>query len=197
MKSETVTIKVTATFNDERTHRFSLYKEWDKKLKSALVIMKCPSAQKAIETDTTTMLVTNNLSKLDYGSVYITNLYSKLNSTSITKSTECEEENFKHIASLAKDVDTVIIAWGSVGEGNNLITEKQNRLLALLKQYKDKTVYIAHPQDETKGQHPLSPHVRNNWDLKKYGFTEHSKPKEVATSGTEELPKPNEEAKSK
>lgn len=187
MKSETLTIKVTATFNDEKTHRFSLYKEWDKKLKSALVIMKCPSSQDAVETDTTTMLVTNNLSKLGYGSIYITNLYSKLNATSITKGTEFEDDNFKHISTLAKDVDTVIIAWGSVGEGNNIVTEKQNRLLSQLKQYKDKTFYIAHPQDETKGQHPLSPHVRKNWNLKSYVFTEQTKPSQQSTTDTKEI----------
>ncbi len=33
MKTETLTTKVTATFNDEKTHRFVLHKEWDKKLK--------------------------------------------------------------------------------------------------------------------------------------------------------------------
>ncbi len=147
--------------------------------------MKCPSSQNLVETDTTTMLVTNNLAKLGYGSVYIANLYSGLDSSNSTKKDTEEAENFQKIVAIAKEINTVIIAWGSFGEGNNTVTEKQNRLLEQLLPHKDKIYYIAHPQDETKGQHPLSPYVRTDWNLINYVFPDSSL-KEVIINSSEE-----------
>lgn len=163
------TIKVKAIFNEAMTHRYAFTKTWDSTKKKALVIMKNPASNGLVETDVTTMLVLNNLSQLDYGSVTICNIYSSINTSlqSMNSADDCKE-NFSEIAKQAKVADTIIIAWGSFGEGNQSVKTKQGELMDILKAYKDKLMYISNPKEIEKGVHPLCPSVRSRWNLKQY-----------------------------
>ncbi len=172
-KTTEITIKVKALYNDENTHRYSLLKTWDNKKTKALVIMKNPSVSEIIETDLTTMLVINNLAKLDYGSVTICNLMSNINPTQIANTSQKEYiENIKEIVKQAKSVDYIIIAWGSCGIGNEKISKMQNELIESLTIYKDKLMYLANPKEPLRIVHPLFPAVRSNWLLRPYDIKE-------------------------
>ncbi|WP_430886153.1 DUF1643 domain-containing protein [Fusibacter sp. JL216-2] len=57
-----------------RTTGFLVKKEWDKKQKKALIIMKNTGITDDVIQDQTTMYVINNLSSLGYGTVTIANL---------------------------------------------------------------------------------------------------------------------------
>ncbi len=168
-KMEETTIKLKAVYNDERDHRYSLTKTWDSKKAKALVIMKNPSSDELLETDLTTMLVMNNLAKLDYGTVCLCNLVSKIvQPYTINEESKEHTENIEEIKKQAKSVDYIVIGWGTYGEGNKKITDIQETLIKELEPYKDKILYIANPRFLSKKVHPLCPSVRSNWLLKPY-----------------------------
>ncbi len=56
-----------------------------------MVIMKNPSDAGQLILDHTTMFVINNLVRLDYGSVEILNIYSKINAKTIKEMEEDKE----------------------------------------------------------------------------------------------------------
>ncbi len=168
-KFKETNIKLKIAYNDDFTHRYSITKTWDSKKPKALVIMKNPSSSELLETDLTTMLVINNLAKLDYGSVALCNLISKIQAPYTCNANSKEHtENFEEILKLAKGVDFIVIAWGSAGVGNIKKQEIQHELLELLTPYKEKLLYIANPKNNKSPVHPLYPQVRQNWLLKPY-----------------------------
>lgn len=164
------TIKTEAHFSEDGEHRYLLKKEWNKNKKKAMVIMKKPSDAEELLLDQTTMFVINNLVKLDYGSVEILNLYSRINAKRISEmeeNKEAIETNDTFIAKSAERADTIILAWGSGCDSSKKATERQHTVLELMEKQKDKLVVI---QDEIgrSGFHPLSPSVRRYWKLIKY-----------------------------
>lgn len=76
--TQKTTIKTEAHFSEDGKHRYLLKKEWNKAKKKAMVIMINPSSADGMVIDHTTMYVINNLSKLDFGSVDIVNMFSKI-----------------------------------------------------------------------------------------------------------------------
>lgn len=78
MQTETTILRSKAMFSDDGEHRLLLRREWDKNGKTAMIIMINPNTADTLCMDMTTMLVLNNLYKLDFGSVNIVNLYSKI-----------------------------------------------------------------------------------------------------------------------
>jgi hypothetical protein len=171
MQVEKSVMKTEAIFSDDRTHRYLLRKEWESKKKKAVVIMTNPSTADTFTLDYTTMYILNNLSKLDFGSVDIVNLVSKMTKKLRIKndadSADAERENFGIISNSAQKADFVIIAWGKLGENNKDVRDLQDRLLACLKPFRDKLFEIGNEKGES-GFHPLAPQIRFSWILKKY-----------------------------
>ncbi len=169
MQVKETNIKLRIAYNDSFTHRYSITKTWDNKKTKALIIMKNPSSSELLESDLTTMLVINNLAKLDYGSVIVCNLMSTIQAPYNCDTTSKEhKENFEEILKQAKGVDYIIIGWGSYGVGNVKAQSLQSELLEKLLPYKDKIMYIANPRNPKSPVHPLFPQVRSNWLLKPY-----------------------------
>lgn len=63
---------------DSGAHRYVLERIWDDKQPIVTVITLYPSSSELVITDTTTMLVTNNVYKLGFGGFLSVNLYSKI-----------------------------------------------------------------------------------------------------------------------
>ena len=172
MKSETSTIKCKAIFSDDRTHRMLLRHEWEKGGKSAMIIMINPNTADTLNIDLTTMLIINNLSKLGYGSVNIVNLYSQISpKLSLRFNSDddlIDSENDKIIEQYAAMSDAIIIACGSVGRTFR-VQERQKELLKKLEKYSNKFYQIGE-----ESFHPLTPKVRNNWNLVPYEMEENS-----------------------
>lgn len=167
MKTETTTVKSKALFSDDRTHRLLLRKEWDKHLKTAMVVMINPSTADTLNMDLTTMLVINNLNALGFGAVNIVNLYSKImNKLSLRFYSDEElldEETDQVIEQYAAMSDAVIIAWGSAGNTSQRVRERKEELLAHLKPFENKLYQIGE-----HGYHPLTPAIRSRWELEPY-----------------------------
>lgn len=175
MRTEKSTIKSEAVFSDDGKHRVLLSREWDKSKPSAMVIMINPNSADTMICDTTTMLVINNLYKLGYGSMKIMNLYSMMTSKisfrfNADSDLNCAE-NDEYIKSVAKEVDVVILAWGSIGNNNTRIKERQKAVFEMLKPYSEKLKLISDAEGK-KTFHPLAPQIRNSWNLIDFNYEE-------------------------
>ncbi len=163
------TMKTEAHFSEDGKHRYLLKKEWNRNKKKAMVIMKNPSDAGQLILDHTTMFVINNLVRLDYGSVEILNLYSKINAKTIKEMDENKESmtaNDTQIGNSASRADTIVLAWGMGCSTSKKATERQQTVLKLLVKHKDKLVVIE-AENGRSGFHPLSPQVRRSWKLRK------------------------------
>ncbi|MCT4510003.1 MAG: DUF1643 domain-containing protein [Tepidibacter sp.] len=166
---EKSTIRTEACFSKDRLHRYILRKEWDKNKKKAMIVMINPSYADELLMDYTTMYVINNLLKLGFGVVEIANIFSRIDiKINVKDSIEefNDKENDRHILKAAAKADYIIIAWGKAGEKNKKIQERQKKVLELLKEYNDR-LYIIQDKLGRGGYHPLAPHIRFNWKLKK------------------------------
>ena len=159
-------MKTEAKFSDDKEYRYILSKEWNNKKPRAMVVMTNPSSAGEVALDLTTLYTINNLVALDYGAVDIVNIYPKITQKLKVDDVDLREIEIsdKIIVETAEKVDSVIIAWGRVGEKSKAIEKRQNELLEKLQVFKDKLFIIG----DGKGNelfHPLAPHIRFRWEL--------------------------------
>jgi hypothetical protein len=168
MLTEKAVLKTEAAFSEDRRHRYILRKEWDSKKPKATIIMTNPSTADLLNMDYTTLYIMNNIIKLDFGTIDIVNLVSKMTTKlNVKNDLEVDEENFTVICKSAEKSDKVILAWGKLGENNKKVRDVQDILLERLKPFKDKLCVIA-CESGGSGFHPLAPQIRFSWILKKY-----------------------------
>ena len=86
--TEKTVMKTEVIYNDDRTHRYLLRKEWDKAKPKAAIIMLYPSNADTITVDHTTMFVLSNLERLGYELV-ASGIHSLINSVFKCVCTEC------------------------------------------------------------------------------------------------------------
>jgi hypothetical protein len=169
LSTQKSTIKTEAYFSEDEKHRYLLRKEWNKTKKKAMVIMINPSSADKLLIDHTTMYVINNLSKLDFGSVDIVNIFSKIDVRISLKESMDElvgKENDNYIEKAAARADYIIIAWGKVGENSQKIKNRQEEIFNILSK-NEKSLYTIADAKGRRGFHPLAPQVRNSWKLEK------------------------------
>ena len=171
MITEKHTIKCESVFNDERTHRYLVKRVWDKDKPCMAVIMINPCMSDNVVTDTTTMLVINNVARMEeYGGVHILNLYSMLTNKLCFRFNSDEDlshkENDTYILKSAEECSKVILAWGKTENTNQRIGERATKVVSLLQPFSDKLFQIS--DGERIGLHPLTPTARARWDLVKF-----------------------------
>ena len=159
-------MKTEVKYSEDRKYKYLTTKEWNNKKPRAMVIMTNPSSAGEVVLDLTTLYTINNLVSLDYGAVDIVNIYPKITQKLKVDDVDLREIEIsdKIIVETAEKVDSVIIAWGRVGEKSKAIEKKQNELLEKLQIFKDKLFIIG----DGKGNelfHPLAPHIRFHWEL--------------------------------
>jgi hypothetical protein len=168
MQTDKAVLKTEAIFSDDKKQRYLLRKEWDAKKLKATIIMTNPSTADMFVMDYTTLYIMNNIVKLDFGTVDIVNLVSKMTTKlDVKNDLEIDEENFSVICKSAEKADKVILAWGKLGENNKKVREVQDMLLDRLKPFRVKLCVIASGSGES-GFHPLAPQIRFSWILKNY-----------------------------
>lgn len=171
MITEKNTIKYEALFNDEHTHRYLWKRVWQKDKPLAAVICLQPSLSDNIIQDTTTTLIVNNIARLEsYGGVVILNLYSMLtNKLSFRFNSDDDlshKENDDCILKAAEECDVVVLAWGKGGDTNERIAQRAERVIQMLLPFEDKLYVIS--DGEREFLHPLTPKLRNSWELVKF-----------------------------
>ena len=177
MQTDKDTMKCEAIFNDERTHRYLWKRVWNKDKPIAAVIMLNPCLSDNIVTDTTTTLVCNNVARLEtYGGVVILNLYSqltpKLNFRWNSDEDLNEPENDVYIRKMAAECETVILAWGKASDNTQRVAERAKAILEQLRPFANKLFIIS--DGSRSGLHPLTPSIRNNWQLLPFKYEEPS-----------------------
>ncbi len=175
MITEKDTIKCEAIFNDDRTHRLLWKRIWNKDKPLATIIMLNPCMADNIITDTTTYLVVNNIARFEkYGGVNIVNLFSLLTPKLHLRGSTDEEintpENDDYIMKAAGESEIIILAWGKAADSNQYIADRAVEVINMLKDHKDKLYVIT--DGERNGLHPLTPQIRNYWELEKVAFSE-------------------------
>lgn len=160
---------------DSGSHRYVLERVWDDKQPLVTVITLYPSSSELVITDTTTMLVTNNVYKLGFGGFYSVNLYSKIQfPDSPTKKertrnykTATNKTNDQYILEYCQKADEIIIAVGSLPAKNKTVKQRHQAILNTLEKEDllEKTKTLIDPVKKVLC-HPLAPKVRNNWHLK-------------------------------
>ena len=167
-----VNIATKVIEEDSGEHRYVLEKVWDPKQPMATVITLYPSTSELVITDTTTMLITNNVYKLGFGGYFSVNLFSKINLPDFpTKNgskrnykTATNKTNDEHILDCCKNSDVVILAYGSLPSKNKQVKQRLDQLLNLLDKdgLMNKTKTLIDP-DKKDCCHPLAPKVRSVW----------------------------------
>lgn len=180
MLTDRAVVKSEVIYSDDRQHRYLLRKEWEPKKPKATIIMTNPSTADILLIDHTTMYIINNLVRLDYGGVDIVNLISKPTTKLKVKEdmTELDVTNVNIILKSAEKSETVIIAWGKLGENNKKVRDIQDQLLSLLRSFADKLHEIA-DEKGASGFHPLAPQIRFAWILKKFEIPKKQPDKEA------------------
>lgn len=185
MLTEKAILKTETVFSEDRHHRYLLRKEWDTKKPRATIVMTNPSSADLMTMDYTTLYIINNVVRLDFGSVDIVNMVSKITTRLDVKNdidSKADRENIDFIVKSADKADKVIIAWGKLGENNKKVRELQESILESLKPFRDKLYIIASNNGED-GFHPLAPQIRFSWVLKKFDI-EAALPPKTETSST-------------
>ncbi len=167
--TEKSTIDCEAVFDESRSHRFLWKRVWKKDLPIACVVTLNPNSDDCFELDLTSMLILNNVYRLQkFGGVCVVNLFSKITGK-LTRDDYTEDEmhakNIKHIKKAAEGSDVVIVAWGKSGETCNYIKEREDDVLNVLSEFKDKLMWIGDNYGNN-GLHPLCPSVRKSWCLR-------------------------------
>lgn len=161
MKVVKSTIKTEVVYDDAFANKYLVRKEWDKNKKAALVIMKNAGDANEIVQDQTTMYVINNLSKLDYGSASIMNLFPSVENKNTNTSAV---ENLKFVQEEIQKIDDVIIAAGTGIETNKEALNRLNMIVSILLDKKMNIFQIECARGR-RGFHPLYPAVKNEWKL--------------------------------
>lgn len=176
VKELTATIKTNLIEEETGSHRYVLERSWNTrgKPKMATILTLYPSTSELILTDLTTMLITNNIYKLGYDGFYSVNLYSKLSFSdrSLNKSNmrdfdgATNSTNEAQIIECAKKSNIVILAYGSLPDKNKKVKQNLENLMAILEREAlfDKVKTLSDNRGE-KCFHPLSSHVRKEWNL--------------------------------
>ena len=100
------TVKTTAVFSKNRKDRYLLKAEWDSNKKSFAIIMTFPSSADELTLNQTTMLVSNEAIKNDFGSVSIVNVFSSINN----EAPKIDKTNTSIVMRECENADTIIVA---------------------------------------------------------------------------------------
>jgi len=164
-------VKTIAVFSDDNQHRTLLRKTWsdDDSQKRGAILMIFPASNNIAILDTTTMIVMNALASEGFKSVDILNIYSKIDAKGSDSASGNIPENDKQIRQTASEVDCLIIAWGTGGEGNSKIRARQIAVLKILEPFKEKLMTTVDWRNKTS-MHPLTPSLRKSFGLTEFDF---------------------------
>ena len=167
VKQISATIKVEVTESDDAKHRYVLYKEWDKDKPTCTIITLFPGSAELVITDTTQMLITNQLYTMGYGSFYSVNLFSKVGIAARGQkvfANATNKVNDENILACAEKSKIVILAWGCLPDKNKIVKQRVEAILSKMSPYSGKCFYLSNVQDD-KHCHPLSNKVKCEWNL--------------------------------
>ncbi len=113
-------LEAGALFDDDKKHRFVLWRTWNKRQKTALVIGLNPSTANGTQDDPTINRLKITLNRLGYGGLLMVNLFSVISSDPEILLDKQHQENEKRdlgiIFGYALAAQEIIFAWGTFQE---------------------------------------------------------------------------------
>lgn len=159
-----VTITTEIAESDDGRQRYSLKKIWDKKKPLVTVLTLYPTSAGYVESDLTSMLITNNVYKLGYGGFYSVNLYSKKVADKQKKIYYTDDFNDTCIVECVKDSEMIIFAQGNLPNKNKKVKGRLDDVISKLKKEGlTKKIYKLTDKDKKVCYHPLASKVRKKW----------------------------------
>lgn len=170
MTNGTANISVEVIESEDHKHRYVLQKTWNKRKPMATVVTLYPGEADLVISDTTQMLITNELYKKGFGGFYSVNLFSEIGLYKKTSKKLIDISNMVNneiILECAKKSKQVIFAWGSLPKKNALVNNHVENLVETLSDIKEKCFVLT---DDTGEDcfHPLASKVRYNWNFSPY-----------------------------
>ena len=161
-----ITTKLTteAIFSDDGSKRYLLRKTWDEKKRKLAILMLSASAVSGVEIDYSCMLVLNNASRLDFGSVDILNISATLDDHTLSKAEVNDSKNLDVIVKSAENADVIVYAAGVGKAKSKVFQELQHSALEKLRPFEAKLHCLCNSSGSARLQHPLSPAVKT-WHL--------------------------------
>ena len=153
-----------AIFSDDGSKRYLLRKTWDEKKKKLAVIMLSASTVSGVECDYSSMLVLNNASRLDFGSVDILNISASLDDHTLSEAEVDDSKNLDVIAKSAENADVIVYAAGVGKSKSKVFQDLQKNVMEKLRPHEAKLNCLCNSSGSARLQHPLSPAVRT-WHL--------------------------------
>lgn len=188
ISTESMTVERKGIFDKNHKKRFELtFTCKDRKPeKSILIIGLNPASADISILDTTTTFILNNLIPMGYTTMTVCNLYADLFTQRLKPSEVASNtENRKYLEEVLKrGFDAVLLGYGNTFLTNKFVKEEKERLLKLLKPYKEKVVDIVDDKGEyerLKATHPLMAgrYFPNRWKLRPFEFEEKNTLKEA------------------
>jgi hypothetical protein len=167
------TMKFNSVMDNNCLYRYSLTRIWDVSLPKMTYIMLNPSVADHLKGDPTLNKCMNFSIENGYGSIEIVNLFA-FRATDPEKLRETEnpigKENDRFILKAVKDAKTIVLAWGG---NSGRYMNRDNQVLELIYQYRNKIKCFEDFTKNKKPKHPLS--LRNGFILIDYPFKIRSK----------------------
>jgi hypothetical protein len=104
-----------ALFTPDGTHRFSLWRQWDKSKETIMFIGLNPSTANGVKDDATIRRVKRFAADWGYGSIYMANLYSIVSRDPNILLTAADPllNNDFYLRIMMREVSCVCFAWGN------------------------------------------------------------------------------------
>lgn len=107
-----------AIFDDNKAHRFRLWRKWDSSKPMVLFIMLNPSTADDVKNDPTVTRLIKFAQNFNYGGFYVGNIYSYITPYPETlyflQNKDFKiEENTNHVIEMANECKDVIFGWGN------------------------------------------------------------------------------------
>ena len=112
---ETYLARSGSTFSKDKKYRYELHRIWDQNAPTVLFILLNPSSADDTENDLTTTRCINFAKEMNYGGIYIANLYAYISTNPDELKNVADpvgSENKKYIEELVKKVKTVVYGYG-------------------------------------------------------------------------------------
>lgn len=167
MTNGTANIKVEVIESEDHQHRYVLQKVWNKRKPMATIVTLYPGGADLVVSDTTQMLITNELYKKGFGGFYSVNLFSEIGFYKKSKKKLKDfnnEVNNEIILECAKKSKQIIFAWGSLPKKNPLVSKYVEELVDKLSEVKENCFMLTDDIGE-ENYHPLANKVRYNWNF--------------------------------
>lgn len=157
-------VEVEIIESDEGGHRYYTKKVWDKDRPLLAILTLYPSFTTFLETDLTSQLIQNNVSKLGYGGFISINLFSVKYTGKREFAYETDKINDSCIVKSAREAEYIVMAYGNRPAKNKKVQKRVDEVMLLLKN-EHLSNKIRTLTDEKKAVciHPLSSKIRKNW----------------------------------